>query len=62
MKSQPRVIEITGCCECPHLDRRWEYPPYSCVEGGLLIYMRQLSKLPEKCPLQTKQEYLEENK
>jgi hypothetical protein len=55
-----RILEITCCGECPRLDSRWSCPPWSCMESGLDI--RNRNKIHTKCPLDTKAEYLENNK
>jgi hypothetical protein len=59
--SAPRILEITACGECPHLDRRWEYPPWTCVNGGPEIYTRYLKTIPRDCPLPKQKEYLEQH-
>jgi hypothetical protein len=54
-----RILEVTSCGECPHLDDRWERPPWDCTAGGLQI--RNKDKIHRHCPLDTKREYLDAN-
>lgn len=55
-----RIIEITGCGECPHIDRRWVNPPWNCHEdSSIRITKKNLSKIPRGCPLITKEDYLD---
>lgn len=53
-----RVLEITNCFECPHLDNRWSEPPWNCEEGCLKIYKKHMETVHKDCPLDTKEEYL----
>ena len=57
-KKVTRVLEITRCGDCPHLDARWERAPWSCDEGALDI--RSKNCIHPDCPLTTKAEYLRE--
>lgn len=55
-----RIVEVTGCSECPNLDSRWTDPPWCCHDDGSLeIQKRHLTRAPRACPLQTKREYLD---
>lgn len=55
MAQEPRVIEITCCADCPHLDSRWTKPPWDCQEGGMNIY--DTDKIHKECPLDTRSMY-----
>ena len=59
MKTMVRILEVTRCRECPHLDDRWERAPWYCTEGGLEI--RSKDRIHCDCPLDTKKEYLDAN-
>lgn len=61
MSEDVRVLEITNCRECPHLDSRWSNPPWRCEEGFLDIFKRHMDRVPKDCPLLKKKEYLDEN-
>jgi len=52
-----RVLEITSCGECPHLDTRWQNPPWDCSLGWFSVRVKD--KIPRRCPLMTKKQYIE---
>jgi len=58
VKAIVRILEITCCRECPHLDDRWERAPWDCTEGGLEI--RCKDRIHRDCPLDTKKDYLDD--
>ena len=56
MSKDIRIIEITCCGECPHLDARTE-SPWWCGGLGDSVIM-DTNKIHKDCPLDTKKEYL----
>ena len=59
LKTIVRILEVTSCGNCKHLDDRWERAPWDCTEGGLKI--RHRDKIHRNCPLDTKKDYLAAN-
>ena len=54
-----RILEVGSCGECPHLDDRWTSNPWDCTLEHLAI--RRKDRIHRRCPLDTKQEYLDAN-
>lgn len=57
-----RILEITNCGECPHLDNRWQDPPWYCQEAMLDIFKKHMRRCHEDCPLDTREQYVSMNR